>query len=112
MTKPEDAEGWNYCPVSEIHCRNRENAAPRIPYAFDFKYRLAAKKSIYLMEKTNGAKRLAPHGSGFRRRGKRRLNFAYFHLRDVRSQLDPRLCDLGLKRFTLGFKVGSCPRRS
>jgi hypothetical protein len=42
MAKPEDAEGWNYYPVSEIHCRNRENAAPRIPYAFDFKYRLAA----------------------------------------------------------------------
>ena len=35
-----------YYPVSEIHCRNRENAAPRIPYAFDFKYRLVAKKSI------------------------------------------------------------------
>jgi hypothetical protein len=46
MAKPEDAKGWNYYPISEIQCRNRENAAQRIPYAFDFKYRLAANKSI------------------------------------------------------------------
>src|SRR5687768_15968938 len=40
-----------------------------------------------------------------RRGGERRFDLAYFHLRDVRSQLDPRLRNLRLKRLTLGFKV-------
>src|SRR5215510_1125885 len=110
--------GFGNCPVSgrRVTLTRSPTASTLNAFANDSKIAIVPpKEHSYSMSQcsllTRGEQlckascRPRHHGSGFRRRGESHFNFAYFHLRNVRSQLDPGLRDLRLKCFPLGLKV-------